>query len=120
MNYSALPHCFYGQPEIAVVGKTENDLRLTCQIYQTSIAPIGILGGANMNDYDSGFVKILATHTGVIVGASIVAPHASEMIDVLTLAITKQMRACEIAKLIYSFGIWNEAIRIAASKIKCI
>lgn len=120
MDYSSIPHCFFGQPEIAVVGKSENDLRLTCQIYQSSITPIGIVGGANINKYDSGFIKILATHTGVVVGASIIAPHASDMMPILTLAVSKKMRACDIAKIVYSFGAWSEAIRVSAGKIKCI
>ena len=120
MDYDAIPHCFFGQPEIAVVGKSENDLRLTCQMYQSSITPIGIIGGSNINNYDSGFIKILATHTGVIVGASIIAPHASDMMPILTLAVAKHMRACDIAKIVYSFGAWSEAIRVASSKIKCI
>lgn len=115
----AIPRCYYGSPEIAIVGKTERELLKSGELFQTSIAPIGILGKAMTNNYTSGFVKIVANHNGVVVGASIVAPNATEMISELTLVISGRHHACAIAKTIHPFPSWSEAIRIAASKIHC-
>lgn len=120
MSYHAIPRCYFGEPEIAIVGKTEHQLKATGELYQTSIAPIGLLGKAITSNYDSGFVKIIANHYGVVVGASIFAPHASEMLGELTFAIQHHHHACAIANTIHPFPTWSEAIRIAASKIKCI
>jgi dihydrolipoamide dehydrogenase len=121
MDYHAIPRCYFGDPEIAVVGKTEHQLKASAGgIYQTSITPIKILGKAITSNYSLGFVKIIANHNGVLLGASIVAPHASEMIQELTFAIQHRHHACEVAKTIHPFPTWSEAIRIAASKIKCI
>lgn len=120
MDYTAIPRVFYGKPEIAIVGKTEHELKLTGLPYQTSIAPIGILGRAITSNYTAGFVKITATHTGVLLGASIVAPHACEMIGELTLAIQLRRHACDVANIVHPFPSWSEAIRIAASRIQCI
>ena len=120
INYSAVPKVIYGLPEIATVGMSEHQLKLTGTPYQTAIAPIGILGQAITSNYTAGFVKITATHTGIILGASIVAPNAGEMISLLTFATQYRRYACDIANMIYPFPSWGEAIRIAAGNIRCI
>jgi pyruvate/2-oxoglutarate dehydrogenase complex dihydrolipoamide dehydrogenase (E3) component len=119
MDYQAVPKCLCGTPEIAVVGKTERELVISGQPYQTAIAPLGIIGSAITNNYKSGFVKIVATHTGILLGASIVAPEACEMIAELTLAIRQRQHACEISKTIHGFATWSEAVRVACDRIKC-
>lgn len=119
-SYHATPHVAWGIPEIASVGKTERQLRLTGKPYQTSIAPIGLVGRSFSTDYQSGFVKIVASHTGIVLGASIVAPHAGEFISELTFAVQHHRRACDIANTIHPFSSWSEAVRVAASKLYCI
>lgn len=120
MNYSAVPQVIDGLPEIATVGTSERELKLTGVPYQTAIAPIGILGQAITTNYTAGFVKITATHTGIVLGASIVAPQAGEMVSLLSFAIQQRHFACDLANLIYPFPSWSEAIRIAAGNIRCI
>ncbi len=120
MDYSAVPRIFYGTPEVAAVGKTEHQLIMTGAMYQTAIAPIGIVGKAATTNYDSGFVKLLAAHNGVLLGASVVAPNASEFLTELTFAIQHYHRACDIAQTIHGFPTWSEAVRVAASRIECI
>ncbi len=115
----AVPRVAYGMPEIVVVGKTERQLKLTGLPYQTSIAPLGIVGKAHTSAYTSGFVKIVASYTGHVVGVSIVAPQASEFASELTFAIQHRHRACDIANTIHPFSSWSEAVRVAASKIYC-
>jgi len=119
INTHAVPHCLYGDPEIAVVGKTERDLIASDEPYQTAIAPIGIIGKSMTNNYTFGFVKIIATHSGILLGACIVAPDAVEMISELTFAVAHRHYACAISNMIHPFPSYGEAIRIAASKIKC-
>jgi len=120
MDYSAIPRIYSGSPEIAAVGKAEWQMLLTGELFQTSIAPIGMLGRAISSNWAQGFVKIIANHNGVILGASIVAPHASEMLPELTFAVQHHHHACDIANTVHGFPTWSEATRIAASKIKCI
>ena len=115
-----IPKVYFGNPEIAQVGSTEHQLRISGIIYQTAIAPINIVGRSMISDYSSGFVKIVASHYGTILGATVVAPHASEMLSELTFAIQYKHRACDLANTVHVFSSWSEAIRVAASKIKCI
>lgn len=115
-----VPVAIHGLPEIASVGKTEQQLVLAGEIYQSAIAPIGIVAKSMATDYSAGFVKILTTSGGTIIGASIVAPDAAEMISTLTLAIQYRHKACDLANILYPIPSWSEAIRIACSKILCI
>ena len=116
----AVPRVSYGLPEVVVVGKTEREMKLTGLPYQTSIAPLGIIGRSHTSAYASGFVKIVASHTGVIIGASIISPQASEFASELTFAIQHHRRACDISNTIHPFSSWSDAVRVAASKIYCI
>lgn len=113
------PDVIFGSPSIATIGVTERDIRLTGVAYQTSIAPIALVSRSFSSAYDSGFVKIIAAHNGTVIGASIVAPHASELIHELAVAVEQQLKACDIANTLHVFSSWSEATRVAASKIYC-
>lgn len=115
----AVPIIAYGEPELVSIGKTEREVKLTGLPYQTAIAPLGIIGKNMTNPYANGFVKIIATHTGHIIGASMASPYASECVNELSFAIQYRHRACDIANTIHPFLSWSEAIRVAASKIHC-
>jgi len=119
MDYRAIPRVVYGTPELAMTGYSEHQLVKTGVIYQSAIAPIYIVGKSITSNYSSGFVKLLATNNGVLLGASIVAPYASEMIGELSLAIQHRLHACAITKTVHATPTWSEAIKVAASKIHC-
>lgn len=117
-QYHAVPRCVFTEPEIACVGYTEAQLKERKVAYVTSAVPISIIGRANTSGIDSGFVKILATKYGTLMGASIVSPRAGEMIHELTLAIQHRMTARAVSETIHAFPTWSEAVRIACQKIK--
>jgi len=118
-DYSAVPRCIFISPEVASVGLTEAELKEKGIEYQVGATSTGWLGRANTSQKDTGFVKILANKKGIILGASIVAPRAGEMIHELTLAIQWKMKASKIKYTIHAFPTWNQAIRSAAAKIDC-
>ncbi len=116
-NYNAVPRCIFVEPEIASVGASEQDLKDKKIKYQVGTAPISVVGRANTSNEFTGFVKILATKTGVILGASIVCPRAGEMIHELALAVHKGLKARDIVETIHAFPTWSEVIRVAANRI---
>lgn len=118
-DYRAVPRCVFISPEVATVGLTEAELKQKGIKFQVGAVSTGWLGRANTTQEDTGFVKILANQKGVILGASIVAPRAGEMIHELTLAIQYKMKASKIVYTIHAFPTWNQAIRSAATKITC-
>lgn len=117
-NYHAVPRCIFVDPEVASVGLSEQELRAHGLKLQIGTAEISIIGRSNTSNQTTGFVKILASHTGVLLGASIVSPRAGEMIHELALAVHKGLKARDIVETIHAFPTWSEAIRIACSKIK--
>jgi dihydrolipoamide dehydrogenase len=116
----AIPKVVYGSTEIATVGVSELQLKLSGEVYQSSIAPAGITARSLYGQYELGFVKILANHKGIVVGASVVGENATELINILSVAINNNMQACDLAKTVYSSPSWSESIKIAASKIYCL
>ncbi|MCA9349124.1 NAD(P)/FAD-dependent oxidoreductase [Candidatus Saccharibacteria bacterium] len=118
-KYHAVPRCVFTSPEIASAGYTETELIQKKIDYQRAAIPISIIGRSNTSGQDTGFVKVLASYSGVLLGATIVAPRAGEMIHELTLAIHKGLRASDIDETIHAFPTWSEAVRIACSKIIC-
>lgn len=119
-NYVAVPRCVFVAPEVAAVGMTEDQVKAMKIPYQIGAVPTSIIGRANTSNQRNGFVKVIASHTGVLLGASIVAPRAGEMIHELALAIRHNMKADTISETIHAFPTWSEAVRIACSKIKCL
>jgi mercuric reductase len=118
-HYNAVPRCVFISPEVASVGATEAELKDRKVRYQVGAVPLSIASRANTSQEDTGFVKILANKKGVVLGASIVAPRAGEMIHELALAVQWKMKASKIQYTIHAFPTWSQAVRMAASKIVC-
>lgn len=118
-DYRAVPRCVFLSPEFASVGLTEDDLRAAKKKFQVAAVPIDVVGRSNVSQQDTGFVKIIADKKGVVLGASIVAPRAGEMIHELALAIQWRMKASKIDYTIHAYPTWSQAVRICASKINC-
>lgn len=116
-DYHAVTRCVFTTPEVASVGMTEDEVKEKGWKYRVGTVPIAVIGRANTTNQDVGFVKVLANGHGVLVGASIVAPRAGEMIHELALAIQHGMRALDIAETIHAFPTWSEAVRIACAKV---
>lgn len=117
-SYRSIPRITHLVPEIASVGMSEDDLIKRDLDYKKAIVPLGIVGRSIITDIHDGFVKILADKkTGRILGATIAAPSAGEMIHELTLAIAHNMSAADIANTMHAFPSWSEAVRVACAKI---
>ena len=116
-DYSAIPRCIFVEPEVASVGITEQEVRSLGIKPRIGLTPTSIIGRANTSNQSVGFVKIVANAKGVILGATIVAPRAGEMIHELALAVKMRLTASDVASVVHAFPTWSEAIRIAAAKI---
>ncbi len=116
-DYTATPRLTFSNPGIASVGMSESDCIKRDLKYKKSIAPLNIIARSNTADFRDGFVKIIASKNGEILGASIVAPAASEMVHELALAIKHRLHASDVADMPHAFLSWSEAIRVAAAKL---
>lgn len=116
-DYTATPRLVFTYPGIASVGLTEDDcLKRDLQI-KKSVAPLNIIARSNTSDFRDGFVKLISDKRGTLLGATIVAPHASELIHELALALKHNMSASDVAITPHAFLSWSEAIRVAAAKL---
>ena len=117
-SYRAVPRITYVTPEVASVGLGEDDCIKRDLTYHKAIAPLNIIGRSNIANVRDGFVKVIANKKGVLIGATVVAPHAGEIIHELTLAIQNSLTAQAVASTIHAFPSWSEAVRVACAKIK--
>jgi pyruvate/2-oxoglutarate dehydrogenase complex dihydrolipoamide dehydrogenase (E3) component len=116
-DYKATPGVISTYPAIAYVGLSEDDCSKRDLSINKAIAPLNLTVRSNTSDFRDGFVKLITDKKGVLLGATIVAPHAGEMIHELALAIKHNLTADNIAQTPHAFLSWSEAIRLAASKL---
>jgi len=116
-DYTATPGIIFTSPEVAHVGLTEDDCHKRDLAINKAVAPLNIIARSNTADFRDGFVKIITDKKGVVLGGTIVAPHASEMIHEIGLAVKHNLTATQIADTPHAFLSWAEAVRVAASKL---
>ncbi len=116
-DYTATPGVIFTGPEIAHVGLSEDDCRKRDLVIKKAVAPLNIIARSNTSDFRDGFVKLITDKKGIILGGTIVAPHASEMIHEIGLAVKHGLTAGQIAETPHAFLSWGEAVRVAASKL---
>lgn len=116
-DYTTLPRVVFTYPGVASVGLTEDDCLRRDLHVKKATAPLSIVSRSNVSDFRDGFVKLIADKKGVLLGATIVAPGAEEMIHELALAVKYGHTAAQVAATPHAFLTWSEAIRVAASKL---
>lgn len=110
-----VPWCTYTDPEIAHVGMYERDAQEKGIEVDTIVQPLKEVDRAVIDGEEEGFVKVhLKKGTDKILGATIVARHAGEMISEMTLAIVGNLGLKTLAQVIHTYPTQAEAMRRAA------
>ena len=117
IDYTATPSVIFTTPEIAHVGLSEDDCRRRDLSINKAVAPLSIIARSNTTDFRDGFVKLITDKKGVVLGGTIVAPHAAELIHEIGLAVKFNLTAAQLADTPHAFLSWSEAIRVAAQKL---
>ncbi|MFZ2544894.1 MAG: NAD(P)/FAD-dependent oxidoreductase [Candidatus Saccharimonadales bacterium] len=116
-DYTASPRIVFTYPSIASVGLTEDDcLRRDLNIRKSTV-PLSIIARSNTSDFRDGFVKLITDKKGVLIGATVMAPSADEIIHELALAIKYGHTASQLASVPHAFLTWSEAVRVASAKL---
>lgn len=116
-DYTATPGVIFTTPEIAHVGLSEDDCQKRDLHINKAVAPLNIVARSNTADFRDGFVKIITDKKGVVLGGTVVAPHAGELIHEIGLAVKHSLTAQAIADTPHAFLTWGEAVRVAAAKL---
>ncbi|MEC4595267.1 MULTISPECIES: dihydrolipoyl dehydrogenase [Nitrospirillum] len=115
INYDAIPGVVYTWPEIAAVGKTEEQLKAEGVAYKVGKFPFTANGRARSMQATEGFVKLLAdAHSDKLLGAHIIGASAGEMIEELALALEFGASSEDIARTSHAHPTLTEAIKEAA------
>jgi len=115
LNYDAIPAVIYTWPEVASVGKTEEELKAAGIEYKTGKFPFTANSRARTNADTDGFVKILAdAKTDRVLGVHIIGPDAGTMIAEAALAMEYGASAEDIARTTHAHPTLNEAVKEAA------
>lgn len=117
IDYTVDPRVIFTHPAIATVGLSEDDCTRNNRAINKAVVPLNIIARSNTADFRDGFVKIITDKKGIVLGSTIFAPAAGELIHELALAIKCKLTANDIAQTPHAFLSWSEAIRIAAGKL---
>ncbi len=115
VNYDVIPGVIYTSPEVATVGKTEEQLKEENKDYKVGKFPFLANSRAKVNNETEGFVKILAdSKTDKVLGVHIIGPHCGDMIAEMALAMEFGASAEDIARTCHAHPTHTEAIKEAA------
>ena len=118
VNYDVIPGVVYTSPEVASVGKTEEQLKEKGISYKIGKFPFAANSRAKAIDDPEGFVKILADSvTDKVLGVHIIGPHAGEMISEMSVAMEFCASSEDIARTCHAHPTFSEAIKEAALSV---
>ncbi|MCY1264283.1 Dihydrolipoyl dehydrogenase 3 [compost metagenome] len=118
VNYNVIPNVIYTRPEVASVGKSEEQLKAEGRPYRVGKFPFTANSRARINHETEGFVKILADeHTDEVLGVHMVGPSVSEMIGEYCVAMEFSASAEDIALICHPHPTRSEALRQAAMDV---
>jgi len=115
VNYGIIPNVVYTYPEVASIGKTEEELKEAGTAYNVGKFPFTANGRAKANLQTDGFVKILADkETDRVLGAHIVGPEAGDLIHEIAVGMEFGASSEDIARTCHAHPTLSEAVREAA------
>ena len=118
VNYDVITGVIYTSPEVASVGKTEEQLKELNKKYKIGKFPFLANSRAKAIDVPEGFVKILADDkTDKILGAHMIGPHAGEMIAEIGIAMEFGASAEDVARTCHAHPTFSEAVKEAALSV---
>lgn len=118
VNYDVIPSVIYTSPEVASVGKTEEDLKAAGVAYTSGKFPFLANGRAKVNRTTEGFVKVLAdAATDRVLGVHIIGPNAGELIAEAAVIMEFGGSAEDLARTCHAHPTLSEAVKEAALSV---
>jgi pyruvate/2-oxoglutarate dehydrogenase complex dihydrolipoamide dehydrogenase (E3) component len=117
VNWSVVPWCTYTDPEVAHVGLGEKQAKKQNVEYDLFIVPLEEVDRAVVESEESGFAKILAAKgSDRVLGATLVAPHAGDLLHEFVLAMSAGIGLGTISSTIHAYPTFAELARKAGDK----
>ncbi|WP_447590926.1 dihydrolipoyl dehydrogenase [Aquipseudomonas campi] len=119
VNYDVIPSVIYTKPEVACVGKSEEQLKAEGHSYKVGKFPFTANSRAKINHEADGFVKVLADErTDEILGVHMIGPSVSEMIGEYCVAMEFAASSADVALICHPHPTRSEALRQAAMAVE--
>jgi dihydrolipoamide dehydrogenase len=115
LNYDVIPSIIYTHPEVAAVGKTEQDLKAEGVDYKAGSFPFAAIGRAMASGETEGLVKILSdADSDQILGAHVVGPSAADLVQQIVIAIEMAASTEDLQLMVFGHPTMSEAVHEAA------
>ena len=115
INYNLIPGVVYTWPEVAAVGKTEEELIAAGVEYKSGSFPIKALGRARASMDTAGFIKVLADKTtDEVLGVHMIGPRVADLIMEAVVAMEYRASAEDISRICHPHPTYSEALKEAA------
>ena len=119
VNYDAIPGIVYTAPEVAAIGKTEEELKAAGVAYKVGKFPFTANGRARAMRHTEGFVKVLAdATTDRVLGCHIIGPHAGDLIAEVTVLMEFGGSSEDLARTCHAHPTLAEAVKEAAMAVE--
>jgi dihydrolipoamide dehydrogenase len=119
VNYDIIPGVIYTFPEVATVGKTEEELKAAGVAYKVGKFPFSANARAKVNHEAEGFVKVIAdAETDRVLGVHMIGPCVSEMIGEYCVAMEFAAASEDVARTCHPHPTRSEALRQAAMAVE--
>ncbi|WP_038359742.1 dihydrolipoyl dehydrogenase [Bosea sp. UNC402CLCol] len=119
VNYDAIPGIVYTAPEVAAIGKTEEELKAAGVAYKIGKFPFTANGRARAIRHTEGFVKVLAdAATDRVLGCHIIGPHAGDLIAEVTVLMEFGGSSEDLARTCHAHPTLAEAVKEAAMAVE--
>lgn len=115
LNYDVIPSIIYTHPEVAAVGKTEQELKSDGIDYKSGTFPFAAIGRALASGETEGMVKILSdVNSDQILGAHVVGPAAADLVQQIVIAIEMAASTEDLQLMVFGHPTMSEAVHEAA------
>ena len=115
IDYNLIPNVIYTWPEVASVGKTEEELKISGVDYKSGQFPMRALGRSRASGDTDGFIKILAdSKTDEVLGVHMIGARVADLIAEAVVAMEFRASAEDIARMSHSHPTYAEAVKEAA------
>ncbi|MFN5910942.1 MAG: FAD-dependent oxidoreductase, partial [Bacteroidota bacterium] len=115
INYNLIPGVVYTWPEVAAVGKTEEELKAAGINYKVGSFPIKALGRARASMDTAGLIKVIAdASTDEVLGVHMIGPRVADLIMEAVVAMEYRASAEDIARICHPHPTYSEALKEAA------
>ncbi|MDZ4835735.1 MAG: NAD(P)/FAD-dependent oxidoreductase [Candidatus Melainabacteria bacterium] len=115
VDHKYIPRCIFSDPEVAVVGLTEAQAKEAGHSYEVRSMPLSNVSRAVLMQHTDGNIKIISNSTNQeILGATIVAPGAGDIIHVVSMAMRMNAQLSDLAEMLYVYPSISEGVKYAA------